>query len=246
MGRRPGRRDPLSMAGSVAIHGLVVGFAWWSTLSARPPAEFVTYKIDLVSPPPTVKAPEKTPAEKRLVVERPEAQPEPAKKKPAPVLEPKKPKPEPKKPKPTPTAAVPGKKNKAAAGPVVVKGKKAESGEDIRVKMEGLRRDYPQYYNNIIVQMARCFRWDGGGAWLAVIEFVIHRDGKVTDIKVAQPSGNPIFDIDAMGAAECAGEGRLGPLPKDLPYDRLPVRFRFTPSTGGGNSPGAYQEPENR
>lgn len=225
---------------------MVVFVAWWSTVNTRPPLPFITYHIDLVSPPPTVEAPEKTPAQKKLVVERPEAQPEPAKKKAAPVVEPKKSKPEPKKPKPTPTAAVPGKKNEAAAGPKAVKGKKSESGEDIRVKMEGLRRDYPQYYNNIIVQMARCFRWDGGGDWSAVVEFVIHKDGSVTDIKVAQPSGNPVFDIDAMGAAECAGKGRLGSLPKDLPYDRLPVRFRFTPSSGGGNPPSANQELENR
>lgn len=244
MRRRPERRDPVSMAGSLAIHGLVVFVAWWSTMSARPTANFITYHIDLVSPPPTVQAAEKTPAEKKLVVEAPESQPK--EKKAAPVVPPKSPKRPPPKAKPKPTTAVAGKRNKAAAGPNASKGKKSESGEDIRVKMEGLRRDYPQYYNNIIVQMARCFRWQGSGNWSAIIDFVIRRDGSVTDIKVAQPSGNPVFDIDAMGAAECAGKGRLGALPKDLPYDRLPVRFRFTPSGGGGNPPNAAQEPENR
>ncbi|MDX1647346.1 MAG: hypothetical protein R3304_09400, partial [Longimicrobiales bacterium] len=42
-------------------------------------------------------------------------------------------------------------------------------------------------------------------------------------------SGNAAFDIEALGAVECAGQGRFGPLPEELPYDRFPVRFTFRP-----------------
>lgn len=230
--------DRLSAVGSVAVHGLALALAWYTTTSRPQPFQFVTYKIDLVSPPPTMQAKEAAPAEKKLVVEHPE-EPEPEKKEtPAPVTEPEKKKAEAEKPKPKPKAEptppkTAEKEKKATTTEKTTDTKKKESGEDIRVRMEGLRRDYPQYYNNIIVQMSRCFRWQKGGDWATVIQFVIQKDGSVTDIKVAQPSGNPVFDIQAMGAAECAGEGRLDSLPPDLPFDKLPVRFKINPSGGG-------------
>ncbi len=42
-------------------------------------------------------------------------------------------------------------------------------------------------------------------------------------------SGNTAFDFEAMGAVDCAGNGRFGPLPEDLPYDRFPIKFSFRP-----------------
>ncbi len=253
MSRRPPRRDPMSMAGSFAVHGLAFFAAWWSATSNPPPTNFVTYKIDIVSPPPAVHAAKETVTKKKLVVERPNPQPEPKKKAPAPVTQPKKKAPakstaKKSTPEATPTAKAAKKNEKATTTEKVApKKKSAESGEGLRVKMEGLRRDYPAYYADIIRQMARCFRWDKGGDWSTVIYFVIQKDGSVKDIKVVQPSGNPVFDIQAMGAAECAGQGRLDSLPKDLPFDKLPVRFRIKPSGGvGGNPPNAEEEPENR
>lgn len=252
MSRRPPRRDPMSVAGSFAVHGLAFFAAWWSATSKPPPTNFLTYKIDIVSPPPAIHAKVETVAKKKLVVERPKPQPEPEKKGAPPVTQPKKKAAEStaKKPTPkaTPTARAAKKNEKATTTEKVASKKKSkESGEGLRVKMEGLRRDYPAYYGDIIRQMARCFRWDKGGDWSTVIYFVIQRDGSVKDIKVVQPSGNPVFDIQAMGAAECAGQGRLDSLPKDLPFDKLPVRFRINPSGGvGGNPPNAQEEPENR
>ena len=95
-------------------------------------------------------------------------------------------------------------------------------GENLNVRMEGLRRDYPVYYNNILRQMRRCFQtWQGGGDWRAAIYFVIDRDGSVSEVDIPEPSGSITFDVQAMGAAECAGRpGRLGPLPEDLPDPR--------------------------
>ena len=231
---RKDRPDRLSAVGSVTIHGVALVLAWYSTTSRPQPFQFPTYQIDLVSPPPTVQAEEKAPAEKKLVVEHPDRpEPEPEKKETTPpITEPKKKKVEPEKPKAAPTPPKEAEKSKKATTTEKTTDKKTESGDDIRVRMEGLQRDYPQYYNDIIRQMYRCFRWQGQGNWSTIIQFVIRRDGSVTDIKVAQPSGNPVFDIQAMGAAECAGEGRLDSLPKELPYDRLPVRFKINPSGG--------------
>ena len=102
------------------------------------------------------------------------------------------------------------------------------SGDDINIQMEGLQRDYPEYYQRIIVEIRRCFRWREGGGWSTRVRFEIGRAGSVSNIRVVQPSGNVIFDIEAEGAIECAG-GRFGELPETLQLDRLPVEFVFTP-----------------
>jgi len=100
-------------------------------------------------------------------------------------------------------------------------------GEDLNVRMAGFRAEYPLYYQNIRYQMRRCFEtWRGGGDWRTAISFVINRDGSVSELRIRESSGNTTFDIQVMGAAECAGRpGRLGPLPEDLPFDRFGVAF---------------------
>ncbi|RMH18302.1 MAG: hypothetical protein D6701_06565, partial [Gemmatimonadetes bacterium] len=109
-------------------------------------------------------------------------------------------------------------------------------GEDLNVRLEGLRRDFPDYYRNIIRQIDRCFRWTGSPDLRAEIYFVINRDGTVSDVDIIESSGNFRFDIAAAGAAECAGQnGRLGPLPAELPFDRFEIRFKFEPRRRGGD-----------
>ena len=63
------------------------------------------------------------------------------------------------------------------------------------------------------------------------IVFVIGRDGTVDggSIDFYDRSGNVNFDYAAMGAVECAGNGRFGPLPEELGWDRLPILFTFRP-----------------
>ena len=74
------------------------------------------------------------------------------------------------------------------------------------------------------------------GQFETVVDFVIMRDGSVPEqsLNVSKKSGNQSFDFMAMGAIECAGT-RFGALPEDLPYDRLPIRFKFTPAGAGGH-----------
>jgi outer membrane biosynthesis protein TonB len=64
------------------------------------------------------------------------------------------------------------------------------------------------------------------------VTFSIRRDGSVTDLAFESRSGNASFDFEAMGAVECAGQGRFGPLPEELPYEVQPIRFEFRPSGG--------------
>lgn len=241
------RHDPFdrrSLLGSIAVHALVLVVALWSSVDARPPLEFMTYQIELVSPPPAAQAPEPQAPQEELVIERPDpTPPEPEPEKPPPVVEEK---PKPKPPEPKPEVKQPPKEQPkeeaeeekpAAVTTPPPEEKPKESGEGINVRMEGLRRDYPAYYDNIIRQIYRCFRWTGQGNWETTVYFVIGREGDVSGLDFVKQSGNAQFDFEALGAVECAGRGRFGPLPEDLPWDQLPIQFNFRPSGGSGGSP---------
>jgi len=205
-----------------------------------------------VSPPPARRAAEAQEEQQKLVVERPQPTP-PPEEKPAPVVkpQPEKPKPKPEE-KPTERKEAPrpdtpkeaAKENRSAATPDAEEAKSKESGEGINVRLEGLKRDYPAYYGNIITQIGRCFRPPQKGGLAATIYFVINKDGSVSDLAWAKKSGDAAFDISAMGAVECAGKGRLGPLPEELPFDRLPIQFTFHPP-GGGDTPPAPDHEHN-
>lgn len=104
------------------------------------------------------------------------------------------------------------------------------------VRMDGLRRDFPGYYQRIVQEISRCFRWSGPATYTTVIRFEIGRDGRILgrSIRLFSRSGNAAFDIAAAGAVECAGMDRLGPMPEEMPYDVLPVQFTFGPTRSGG------------
>jgi hypothetical protein len=238
------RHDPFdrtSLVGSLAVHVAVVVLAVWSATTGREPVEFISYQIELVSPPPAAQAPEPAPAREELVVERPDpTPPEPEEEKP--VVEEEKPKPKPPETRPAPRQEPPkeaaAERTPAVTDAPVPEEKPRESGEGINVRLEGVRRDYPAYYDNIITQISRCLRWRSGGAWETTVYFVIKRDGTVSDLDFVKRSGNVAFDVEAMGAVECAGKGRFGALPDELPFDVLPVQFNFRPQGGiGGTFP---------
>ncbi len=241
MRRRDDSLDRRSLILSVAVHVAILVVAVWSSALARPPLEFTAYEIELVSPPATVQAEEETAATEDLVVERPDpTPPEPEEEDPVTVEEEDpEPEPQPQPPEPEPEATPPPEPEEEEA-PATTTEEPAEeaeeSGEDINVRLEGVRRDYPQYYNNIITQIQRCFRWRQGGSWQTTVYFVIRADGSVTDLRFVTRSGNADFDFEAMGAVDCAGQGRFGPLPEDVPFERLPIQFNFRPQ-GGGEAP---------
>ena len=224
--------------GSALVHIIAIFLAGWTSATEREAPDFVVYEIELVSPPAAELGDPTPPAPEELVIETPlEVVPEPQEETPPPAIEDE---PAPREdPKPEKMTAPPepeSEEDRASPTSPDPEPDVETPGEDLNVRMEGVRRDYPEYYNNIIRQMQRCFRWRGSDDFRATIYFVIDRDGTVSGIDVLESSNNTPFDIEAMGAAECAGSrGRLGPLPEDLPFDRLPVVFKIDPKGGRGD-----------
>jgi len=207
---------------------------WLSTLNRAPEIQYIAYEIELVSPPPTQQAEESRPPVEELVVERPEPEPPAPEPEPdTPILETEpEPEPPPPEPEPDPTPPEPEAEPEPATTVEAPPEPEAEtSGEGLNVRLEGLRRDYPEYYNNIIRQIGRCFypRWRQGGSWETVVAFTLGRDGVADDLEFLQRSGNVAFDFEAMGAVDCAGQGRFGVLPEDFPWEGVRIAFTFEP-----------------
>jgi len=231
---RPGKK---SLLASAVVHLVAFGLAWFFQASAPNLQDFVTYQIDIVSPPPAQIAEEPAPAqEEELVVETPDPTPPPEEPEPDPVVEEQSR--EESKPEPTPTPPPPDPEPEEAGDPDP---SEVEGGEDLNVHMEGLRRDYPAYYGNIIRQMNRCMRFNGPGGLKTTVYFVIDRDGTVDPgrIEFVSRSGNAGFDFAVMEAVECAGSGRFGELPPDMGLDRLPIEFELASSRRGPEAPPA-------
>ena len=56
--------------------------------------------------------------------------------------------------------------------------------------------------------------------------FTIERNGGISDVKIEEPSGNDVFDLQARRAVEASGP--LPPLPRDFHESTLRVHVRFT------------------
>lgn len=210
-----------AIAGSVVLHILLVAGMLLGALETQDDViEYKVYKVDLYSPPPQQLGEPEAPKPQPAIV-RPEAPRETTVKERAPAPAPK---PQPKKPVATGT----GKSD-------VAKGRNPDpkslvGGEGVDVHLEGEDFPYPEYLENIILQLNRYFRWNGAPNLEAKIGFEIMRDGTVRRIRVLQKSGNINFDLEAVSAIEQAGKrGAFGPLPKGWVNDRLPVAFSFLP-----------------
>lgn len=85
--RGPPRRFSLAVLASAGLHALVLGTVWYSVSNAGPPPRPKVFRVDIVSPPPTV-AGEPTPTAPAPENAAPEPEPEPAAPPPAPTPEP--------------------------------------------------------------------------------------------------------------------------------------------------------------
>ena len=228
--------------GSAIVHTVAILLAWWTTATPGEAPEFITFEIELISPAAAEEGEQTTPLPEELVIETPlDPVPEPLEEPPPTVVEvdvpvEEIPPPPEELPEPVENVSTPDVELVDDAAPPTSPDPDPDvetPGEDLNVRLEGIRRDYPVYYNNIIRQIERCFRWRGDENLRAEIYFVINRDGTVSDVDIREASGSIGFDIEAMGAAECAGDNnRLGPLPEELPFDRFPVVFTFDPQSG--------------
>ncbi len=225
------------VVGSVFVHTSAIFLVWWASAAPAQVPDFVAFEIELISPPAAELGERTTPPPEELVIETPlDPVPEPQEETPPAVIEEEAPADEP--PMPEETSAPPDVELVDEPEPPTSPNPDPDvetPGEDLNVRMEGIRRDYPEYYNNIIRQMQRCFQWRGEVGLRATVYFVINRNGSVSDVDILEQSTSIGFDIEAMGAAECAGSrGRLGPLPEALPFDQLPIVFYFEPRSGRG------------
>lgn len=223
-------RDRVPYVGSAAIHVVALVLVVVGSLAQPALPEFQTIQVNIVSEAAAAPEPEPEPAApEELVVEEPDPTP-PEPEEPPPVVEDDPPPREEVETPPPETRPTPPPVEEPPEEAAAEEGQEV-AGEEIRVRLEGLQRRYPAYYDNIILQIRRCFRWRGASNLSAQLYFVIERDGTVSDDRVVQPSGNIRFDLEAIRAVmDCAGRsGRFGPLPEDLPYDRLPVLFTFHP-----------------
>ena len=223
-GRRRGPGGPGSkpFVLSALLHLAVVAVLWAAGIRVRHDLpEFVQYRVQLVSPPPTLEGPPQPVETTTAPVVTP---PQPA---PTPPVEQPKPEPQTQAAQPKPVEAKPAEPKPAVgedAKPAPV------GGENINIAMEGQEFPYPDYLANILLQLKRYFRWDGAASLSAQLVFYIRRDGSVGGIDVVRGSGNFRFDLQGIEAVDQAGRARaFGPLPRDWQGDKLYILNTFEP-----------------
>ncbi|HEX4575382.1 MAG TPA: energy transducer TonB [Gemmatimonadales bacterium] len=222
--RRAGGADlSAGLIGTIGVHALAGLLLVTGAAAARKPAP-PTYRVHLVAAPEP--NPEARPAP--AAVERPaEAPPAPAPKtKPAPKNTASKAAPPPVADN-TKREAAPRTTPKAAPLP----GETPSTGSDVAtVSTEGQEFPFPEYLQNIVAQVLR--RWQRpfqSTPLEAEVSFLVHRDGKVSDLQFIRRSGSFAFDLEAQGAIEEAGRFKaFGPLPDGWSSDVLFVRFYFS------------------
>ncbi|MGD8279381.1 MAG: TonB C-terminal domain-containing protein [Gemmatimonadota bacterium] len=217
---RPDRRAFLFSAG---FHATVVAALMVSgILRGRDLPQFQTVRIRIYSPPPQVEgppAPEPAVTPQKIVqaptVEKPVTTPKPKE----PVVE-----------RPEQTVV----QEEVPKNPEPVAGANAKpdspGGENIDLTQNGDDFPFPEYLENIILQINRFFRWDRDNTPEGVIAFWIARDGSVGGQQMIQKSGDWRFDMQAIAAVtEIGKRAAFGPLPDDWVQDRLWVKFRLIP-----------------
>ncbi len=224
--RGPDGLPPGAVLGAMSLHALAIAVLAWGTARIAFPAPAQVYQVELVAAPQP--APVREVPAKRTTRTPPKAKPKPKRRvetKPA-LTE---------KPRETAKPAETKKEESAEKEPAVERRAAASPKEgkaELPVRLEGAPFPYPEYLENLILQIKRHWRPPAGGQQLrAELAFTIFRDGTVGDVRWIRRSGIPAFDLDARGAIETAGRRRaFGPLPDDYPVDQLRVSFFFDPT----------------
>lgn len=212
---------------SVVLHVAAIAAMWLAGVRLRPELpEFEQFRVTLVSPPAQVEAPQQEPVATTTPVA---VEPEPPEPEPQPDPEPPPP------PEPPRTQAPVERPVERQPDPQPARGpdpKPVEiGGEDIDINIEGAEFPYPEYLENITLQLRRYFRPNAANLEAEVV-FYILRDGAVGGIRIVRKSGNFNFDLQAVGAVEQAGRtGAFGELPVGWQGDRLWISFTFKPQS---------------
>jgi protein TonB len=195
------------------------------------------YRVDIVAAPPGARAIGVVPKTPQPVPRAAPATPPPSRVIPptpvpaAPIKSASKAPPSPAKATPVPAPVVRPPAAPPQTAPVAGGGPVGGQGADVAtVRTAGIEFPYPGYLNNIVRQIALNFRPRNPGALRAEVQFLIHRDGSVTNVRFVTRSGSYPFDLEAQGSIEAAAASRaFGPLPQGFADDVLPVVFSFDP-----------------
>ncbi len=190
---------------ALTVHLVLIAAAWliprW-TQSRQPPIQYVAVQIvpaarlGIEKPPPKSEPPKLSqPAPKPKTVSQAPVLPAPRKSVKKPV-----PKPEPPKPPPqnagSPTGSAAGL---AMAAPIAT--------------LDNPDFTYGYYVDQMLAQISRNWaRPPVGSGIQAVIHYRIQRDGRITEVEIAQSSGITSFDLAALRAVESSSP--LPPLPR--------------------------------
>jgi periplasmic protein TonB len=217
-----------SLALSVGLHALLIVAAVVFRPAAPPPMPPV-YKVELIAAPagpramgavdPVQEAPTPTPPPARATQQAP-----------VPVPSTRTAPPPRTATRATPTPPRPAQRtDRAAAQTRAGGGDVGGQGTDVaNIRLDGIPFPYPAYLHNVVQQIALRFTPPTGSRFSADIAFLIHRDGRVTDVRFVRRSGNYGFDVEAQGALEAAASS-FGRLPAGFADDVLPVVFSFDP-----------------
>jgi TonB family protein len=221
--RRRSRPPRRFVAYSIALHALVVAAMFASGLHRTRLPEFETYRINLISPPPTELGEPEPVVTTTPVVQPPP--PEPPAPQPEPRPQPQPPPPRTQAPTPQPPQRQPDPPPARGPDPVP----STVGGENLRIEQDGREFQYPEYLENIMRVLTRYFRPPAGQQNLeAEVVFYINRDGSVGGLRVQTSSGSFAFNAQAMQAVEQAGRARaFGPLPADWQRDRVYIAYTF-------------------
>lgn len=217
------RREPLfdrppraAFVGSLSVHGVLIVVMLFATRMPDVP-ELQSIRVRMVAAAPEEAPVRADPAPPEVAEE--EFRPPPPDPTPAPIPEVETPTVDDETPTPPEPEAEPARTE--------------EVGEEaVNVQTEGVSFSDPAYMQNIIRQVHRYWRPPTGGrAYRAEISFIIHRDGRVTNIEWVRRSGSAQFDLLCSSAIESAGRNQaFGPLPDAYPRDQLLVSFFFDPT----------------
>ncbi|HEY7471440.1 MAG TPA: energy transducer TonB [Gemmatimonadota bacterium] len=197
---------------SVALHALVALVPGLVALrGASRPAMPPVYQVSLVSGAtiaPQARRPEPTPEES--VEEEAPPEPEAKEKIPDPESEPRREsgRPGPETPDPGPDTG-------------------RETGPNLPLTLEGRPFRFPWYLEQLVNKIERNWR-PTSNTLRTTVYFRIARNGRVTDIKIAEDSGNFLFDQAAQRAVEASAP--MPPLPDEYDGDYLGVYFVFDTS----------------
>lgn len=199
-----------ALLASVALHALalilaiLLGGVATSSRSALPPA----YQVQLVSAAelaPQRTRPEPRPSEP--VEEETPSEPETAERVPDP---------ERTLPERAPAATEPTPRPGPERGP--------RAGPDLPFSLEGRPFQFPWYLEEIYRKVLRNWR-PPSNTLEATIHFRIEKNGRISEVGVAESSGNFLFDQAARRAVEASNP--MPPLPREYGGDWLGVYFDF-------------------